>query len=127
MFDIVVYFIAFLITVPIIATWIVYQISVKIHRQKWRAIHTAVNWTTILYILAVTGLFTVVFNHGFFGWILIFLMMALSIIIFLQWKTKMEVEFKRAFKEFWRFSFLLFSFLYLCLVLIGLIQQVFFF
>ncbi|MBT2216946.1 DUF3397 family protein [Virgibacillus dakarensis] len=126
MLDIIIYSIAFIITAPILTTWVVYQFSVKIYRQKWRAFHTAVNWTTIWYILAVMTLMSVIFNNSFYGWIIVLLLCILSIIIVIQWKTRTEVDFKRAFKGFWRFTFLLFSLLYICLILIGLIQQLFY-
>ncbi|WP_099157984.1 DUF3397 domain-containing protein [Virgibacillus ndiopensis] len=125
MFDIIIYFIAFLIMLPIVATWLVYKISMKIHKQKWRAIHTAVNWTTCLYIFAVIALISVIFEKQLVAFVLIILLSFFSIIIIFQWKTKTEVIFSKAFKGFWRFSFLVFSFCYICLMCIGLIQEIF--
>ncbi|WP_188454493.1 DUF3397 domain-containing protein [Virgibacillus oceani] len=124
MFDIIIYFIALLITVPLAATWIVYKIALKIHKQRWRAIHTAVNWTTCLYIFAVIALLTIVFEKQLAAFVLIVLLSFFTCIIIIQWKLKTEVVFSKAFKGFWRFSFLFFSFCYVCLVCIGLVQEI---
>ncbi|WP_373895927.1 DUF3397 domain-containing protein [Virgibacillus sp. CBA3643] len=123
MVDVIIYFIAFFITVPILATWIVYKISFKIYGHQWKAIHISVNWTTIFYIIAVLILVSNIFDQQFIGIMLILLLSMLAVIIILQWKMRTEVVFAKAFKTLWRLCFLIFSFLYICFVLIGIIQQ----
>ncbi|MEN1966980.1 DUF3397 domain-containing protein [Lentibacillus sp. N15] len=121
--DFIINLVALIITVPIMVTFMIYYISRKMSRQKWRAVHNAVNWTTILYILAVHTLLFVIFNRVLYGWFIVFLLSVFSIILFTQWKSRTEVEFARAFKIFWRLSFLLFFGMYIALISIGLIQQ----
>lgn len=125
MLDFIIYFIGLIVTVPIIATWIVYLISVKMYRHKWKAVHNAVNWTTILYIIAVGTLVKEIFGISFFGIILVIIISIYTIIVIAQWKIYTEVIFSKAFKVFWRICFLLFSMLYICLVLIGIYLRIF--
>lgn len=56
MVDIIIYCFAFLVTVPFFSTWIVYFISRRVQKQKRKAIHRAVNWTTFLYICGFCAL-----------------------------------------------------------------------
>ncbi|MBP1950618.1 DUF3397 domain-containing protein [Virgibacillus litoralis] len=125
MLDFIIYFIGFIITVPVIATWIVYYISLKIYNHKWKAFHIAVNWTTILYIIAVNTLVKEVFGISFFGIVLVILIGIYTIIIIAHWKIYTEVLFSKAFKLFWRICFLLFLILYFCLVFAGIYLRIF--
>lgn len=125
MLDFIINFIGLIVTVPIIATWIVYLISVKMYRHKWKAVHNAVNWTTILYIIAVGTLVKEIFGISFFGIILVIIISIYTIIVIAQWKIYTEVIFSKAFKVFWRICFLLFSMLYICLILIGIYLRIF--
>ncbi|UJL47844.1 DUF3397 domain-containing protein [Virgibacillus sp. NKC19-16] len=126
MVDFIIYFIAFFITVPILATWIVYKISLRLYDHQWKAIRISVNWTTILYMIAVLILLSDIFDQQFIGIMLVLLLSMLAGIIILQWKARTEVVLTKAFKTLWRLCFLIFLFLYICLVLIGVIQRIFF-
>lgn len=125
MIDFIIYFIAFFITVPILATWIVYKISFKLFGHKWKAIHFSVNWTTILYMIAVLILLSNIFDQQLIGVILVLLLSTLAVIIILQWRTRTEVVLPKALKTLWRLCFLIFLILYICLLLIGIIQRIF--
>lgn len=122
MLEAVTHIISFFITVPMVASFIVYVISKVRLRNLWKAIHMMVDWTTLFYILAVMIMLFVLFERHFFGYILIFLLMALSVIIFNQWKKERDIQLKKAVKLLWRISFLLFFFLYGCLTVLGIIK-----
>lgn len=122
MLEAVTHIISFFITVPMVASFIVYVISMIRLRNLWKAIHMMVDWTTLFYILAVMIMLLVLFERHFFGYILIFLLMALSVIIFNQWKKERDIQLKKAVKLLWRISFLLFFFLYGCLTVLGIIK-----
>lgn len=126
MLDFIIYFIGVIVTVPIITTYAIYFISVKIHGYKWRALHTAVNWTTLLYIIADITLLQIIFGNSFFGSILVLLIGIVAIITIAQWKIYTEVVVGKVFKVFWRFCFLLFSIFYCILVLTGIFQRIFY-
>jgi len=120
------YIIAFFITVPVIATWLMYFILVKWNWPKLKAFHQAVNWTTLLYIIAVLILFWLNFRINLMGVIIIFFLSALAVIIFMQWKLNMEVLLSRALKLLWRFLFLLFGLLYICLLIYDIAYRIFY-
>lgn len=124
MLDIVIYLIGLIITVPIVVTWIVYFIGVKMHGHKWTALHKAVNWTTLLYIIAVLVLLQQILGNSFFGIFIILLPSIFTFITIIQWKLKTEVVFRKVFKIFWRICFLMFALLYCLLVFIGIIKQI---
>ncbi|WP_197046673.1 DUF3397 domain-containing protein [Oceanobacillus salinisoli] len=124
MVDFIVYFLAFFITIPAIASVIVYIISLKIFHSTKRAVHTSVNWTTLLYIIAVNLLIQNLFHMSTTGFILLFMLIVLTLTILYQWRNHMDIEFKKAFRILWRISFLLFMFSYVCLVITGIIMQI---
>lgn len=124
--DYIVYLIATLIMVPIIATWLIYKIAFKIFNHKQKAFHISINWTTVLYIIAVSMLSNILFDQDFIGIILIILLSLLSILIIIQWKTTENIILLRAFKILWRLCFVSFFILYIGLILTGIIMQVFF-
>ncbi|MEC5422794.1 DUF3397 family protein [Virgibacillus sp. C22-A2] len=126
MIDFIIYSISFFVTVPLIATWIIYKITKKLYNQKLKAVHKAANWTTLLYIIAVTILLTIVFNRQMIGIVSALLLCIFTGIVFIQWKSETEIIFRKAFKVFWRLCFLLFLFLYCFLLPIGIIQRIFF-
>ncbi|RLL45228.1 DUF3397 domain-containing protein [Oceanobacillus piezotolerans] len=124
MFDFIVYITAFFITVPVVATMTVYIISRKIYRTSRRAVHSAVNWTTILYILAVAIECMIIFGKSFLSFMLLFFLLVSALIITAGWKWKMEVQLRKTLKIAWRMHFLLYFFLYFVLLLIGVVQHI---
>ncbi|WP_174613152.1 DUF3397 domain-containing protein [Virgibacillus ihumii] len=123
MLNIIVYVIGLMITVPVAVTLIVYVIGVKVYRQKWKAIHKAVSWTTLLYIIAVLVMLQQIFDSSFIGIWVIVLLSIFTVIAVVHWKLYTEVVFYKVFKIFWRVCFLLFVLLYIVLVVIGIMQQ----
>lgn len=123
MWSIVTYIIAFALTIPFIVTWLIYKCNRLLKKTRVYAFHKAVNWTTILYIFAVMMLCKVLFNHFFIGYIFGFHLIILTVVIIFQRINHTEVVFAKACKVVWRFSFLLFSFLNISLLLFGIIQQ----
>lgn len=127
MVNVMIHMIAFFITIPFLATWIFYFVSLKIYRHRWKAIHSAINYTTILYIIAVLFMLALIFENSFFGIIIGCILCLLVTIIIYQWKMKSEIMFFRAVKVLWRICFLFFTFMYICLVFIGVANRIFFY
>nr|WP_276608214.1 DUF3397 domain-containing protein [Aquibacillus halophilus] len=116
--------IGLVITVPILLTMITYIIARNLYKNKWKAIHISVNYTTMFYIFSVATLIHVIFNINFIGLILIVLITSLAISVVIQWKVKEEIVFRYAWRGFWRFSFLLFGCSYIGLILIGITMKI---
>jgi len=116
--------IALLITFPFIPTIIVYKVSDIMMQHKLRALHIAINWTTILYILASMRILNMMFDQQFIGIIIGLILVLLAIIIIWQWKTNTEVLLNKAIKILWRLCFLIFLFAYTILVVYGVILRI---
>ncbi|ASN05860.1 DUF3397 domain-containing protein [Virgibacillus necropolis] len=125
MWSIITYSIAIAITIPFVMTWLVYKCNRIFKKTRVYAFHKAITWTTILYILSVMTMCKILFDHFFIGYISVFHLLFLAIIIIYQRVNYTEVVLKKACKIVWRVSFLLFSFLYILLILFGIIQRFF--
>ncbi|MFD1018071.1 DUF3397 domain-containing protein [Thalassobacillus hwangdonensis] len=123
MIDGFMYLYAALVTLPIPFMLLVYFVTRKIYRHKWKAIHKTVNVMTILFILSVDLLCTVLFGTSYIGWILLFLLITFGAALIIQFNKTEDVHVLRAFKRFWRFNFLLFLTVYIGLSVYGLTME----
>jgi Protein of unknown function (DUF3397) len=122
--ELILFILAFLITLPIFSTIVVYYILKYIYGNPIRAFHKAINWTTVLYILAVNTMLTYLFESFFIGYIFVVMLLILTFLIVNQWKKNIEIDYGRAFKLLWRLSFLLYFILYIILVVYGIIEHI---
>ncbi|MGP4065525.1 DUF3397 family protein [Oceanobacillus sp. M65] len=127
MIHFITYISSIFIVAPFLATWLIYLGAVKLYKQKRRAFFAAVNVSTPFYMIAMLVLLSHLFNINATGMLVIVLLLMLMIILYLQWKYNTEVILGKAFKLLWRICFLLFSFLYLLLILYGLMDRIFFY
>lgn len=125
MLTIITYIIASFITVPILVTYIIYQIGIFFNKSSIRSFHHSVHLTTILYILSTHALVKMLFDTALIGIIFIFILITLSISIIIQWKKDVDISLKRAMKITWRLCFLIFSVTYILLTLGGIIYQIY--
>ncbi|UFU00931.1 DUF3397 family protein [Radiobacillus kanasensis] len=125
MIEVFSYVIGFLITFPFLVSLLVFFASYTWNKQGWKSVHRMVRYTTFLYILAVGVLLQDILELPVFGFLLIGLLILLSIFLIVERNINGEVVFLRAWKMFWRFSFLLFFFLYILLVFYGIFARVF--
>lgn len=121
MLDLISKLLAFFITAPLLTSIVVYFISMTIERNKWKAIHRVVNWTTIFYIISVHIMLHSIFSRSFITITIVVLLFILTIIILIQWKKQRDIQFLVAFKLLTRISFLLFFVLYGCFMIIGIL------
>lgn len=106
-----------LIFCPIIVSILIYYVSKFLFKHERRAFHFTVSWTTIFYIIAVVILIQYMFSIDLTGIVSIILLMTISIILIVQWKTRTEVILKNGLKLLWRFSFLIFIPSYIGLII----------
>ncbi|QDP40083.1 DUF3397 domain-containing protein [Radiobacillus deserti] len=118
-------FIGFMLTFPFLISLIVFYVSYSFSKKKWKSIHRMVHYTAILYIMAVMVLLQDLLGFSVVGFILITLLVLLSVFVILERNMHGEVIFLRAWKLFWRCSFLIFFFLYIILVFIGILSRIF--
>src|SRR5699024_1602601 len=123
--DVIVYFIAGMITLPMIVTLIMYWGALNFSFHKLKALHFAVHWSCLLYIIADLILIRIIFNQQVVGIVLLCFLCLFTIIVINQCKVKNEVNFSKGIKLVWRMSFLFFLMMYICLFFIGVSQGMF--
>ncbi|WP_102347038.1 DUF3397 domain-containing protein [Bacillus sp. Marseille-P3661] len=121
MVDFFAVFIATVITIPILVILLVYWITYALTKSKKRAFHLSLDYSTLIFILAVHYLLLIILERSFL-WVIFLVLITIGMLfVFLQWKFNDEIVFKKVWKGFWRLNFLLFSLSYVCLVILGLI------
>lgn len=126
MLNLLTYLIAILIMLPFISTIFLYFTAKKKWGNSLRAFHFSINYSTIFYILAVWAVAATIFNTSFLPEIFILLLVMMSISVLIQWKARGEIKMNKAWKGFWRASFLVFGFLYSSFLAFGIIKNLFF-
>ncbi|WP_047984564.1 DUF3397 family protein [Ornithinibacillus californiensis] len=124
MFEIILYVLASLLTLPILVTVLLYYVLKYALHNPIKAFHKAINWTTLLYIISVNVLLSYLFQESFIGYILILILCILTVLIIVQWKKNTEIDYSKATKLLWRFSFLLFFLFYLVLSIYGIVRNI---
>lgn len=122
----IIYVLGIFVTAPIIATFVVYLLSKRRKNHTWRAIHQAVHWTFLLYVLSCIAIFYVLFNRTFISWILLLHIAILMTLIILQWKRDTHINMKRSIKLLSRISFIIFFVGYLSFALYGILSHLLF-
>lgn len=125
MFELILFILAFMITVPFIVTVIIFYALNYLFNNRVMSFHKAINWTTILYILSVNTILTYLFGGFYLGYIIVFMLCVLTVVIIIQWKKRTEVDIRRAMKLMWRISFLVFFMLYSVFILFGIGKNIF--
>ncbi len=114
--------VVFLLIFPFVFT-IVTAISLrKFGFNKEKSFGYAADFTTPLFFIAIPVIFKSIWD---FSIIAIFLTLTLGICIiftYIDWRTKKEIEIPVLLKKIWRAYFLLFSSLYVIIMVVGFIS-----
>lgn len=109
--------------IPIIGTFLVFTVIKLTLKTTKKALHMALDYTTIFYIISVHFLIVTLWDKSFF-WLIILVMLVIAMVfVFVHWKVKEEIIVKRVWKGFWRFNFILFFFTYFVLTFYGLVSR----
>ncbi|WHY02281.1 DUF3397 domain-containing protein [Neobacillus sp. DY30] len=111
------------LTVPLLGFFIIYVLSKLITKNTRRSFHKALDYSTILFIVAVHFLLLTIWDKSFFGLILLILLVIAMIFVVLHWKIKGEIIINKVFKGFWRFNFLIFFLAYISLTVFGILRS----
>ncbi|MFB4162561.1 DUF3397 domain-containing protein [Alteribacillus sp. JSM 102045] len=118
-----VFMFATILTLPFLAWYIVYIITVKWTKRKGKAVRLAADLSTILFIASVHFLANAIWGESFFWVILIIILLIAAIFTILHYRSREEVEFVKLVKGIWRFNFFLFFSGYLFLCFYGLASR----
>ncbi|MDQ0972796.1 succinate dehydrogenase hydrophobic anchor subunit [Neobacillus niacini] len=111
------------LTVPLLGFFIIYVLNKLITKNTRKSFHKALDYSTILFIVAVHFLLITIWGKSFFGLILLILLVIAMIFVVIHWKIKGEIIFTKVFKGFWRFNFLIFFFAYISLTVFGILRS----
>jgi hypothetical protein len=111
------------LTVPLLGFFIIYVLTKLITKNTRKSFHKALDYSTILFIVAVHFLLITIWGRSFFGLILLLLLVIAMIFVVIHWKIKGEIIFTKVFKGFWRFNFLIFFLAYISLTVFGILRS----
>lgn len=111
------------LTVPLLGFFIIFVINKLITKNARKSFHKALDYSNILFILAVHFLLITIWGKSFFWWILLVLMIIAMVFVVIHWRIKGEIIFTKVFKGFWRFNFLIFFLAYISLTLFGILRS----
>lgn len=116
--------VATFVTIPLLGYIIVFMISKLVTKQHRRSVQMAIDVTTLLLVISVHYFIIAIWDRSFLWFILLIMILIAIVFVITHWKLKHEIQLKKVFKGFWRFNFLLFSFVYIILLVYGLILRV---
>ncbi|NYE05301.1 succinate dehydrogenase hydrophobic anchor subunit [Bacillus niacini] len=111
------------LTVPLLGFFIIYVLNKLITKNTRKSFHKALDYSTILFIVAVHFLLITIWGKSFFGLILLILLVIAMVFVVIHWKIKGEIIFTKVFKGFWRFNFLIFFLAYISLTVFGILRS----
>lgn len=112
------------ITIPILGYIIIFVVSKQITKKHRRAVQNAIDGSTFLFIISVHFLIMAIWEISLL-WMILLLVMFIGVgVVLLHWKVKEEIDYKRVFRGFLRFNFLVFFSLYSILLMIGIVQSI---
>lgn len=107
----------FIIWSPPILTLLCFYLHKWVKKSTWRAIHFITEYTTVLYMVSVIVSVKMLFNISIVGYVIIYLLLLLAILIFMQWKKDADIILSRAVRFLLRLNFLVFVSAYIPIIL----------
>lgn len=110
---------ALFITVPLFFYLLIFVFVKQVTKNHRKAFSIAVHLTTVLLIASVHFLIIAIWSQSYFFLIVLFMLVLAMIFTFLHWKMREEIIYSKVFIGYWRFNFLVFSILYISLLIYG--------
>jgi hypothetical protein len=111
------------LTVPLLGFFIIFIINKLITKNTRKSFHKALDYSTILFIMAVHFLVITIWEKSLFWLILLVLIIIAMFFVLIHWKIKGEILLPKVFKGFWRFNFLIFFAAYVSLTIFGILRS----
>lgn len=124
MANVVAWVVATIVTLPLVGWYLFYITTVKITKNKSKSIRFASDWTSILFMAAVYFIIYELWGRSFLWVILAIFFFIALLFTWMHWRVSGDIHIGKLFKGIWRFSFILFFFLYLILSSYGLISRI---
>ncbi|MBM7701764.1 DUF3397 domain-containing protein [Metabacillus iocasae] len=112
------------VTVPLLAFLFSYMVLRKVTKNKKKSFHVATYIMTFFLILSAHYLLNVIAGASY-GWVIALILLAMGMLTtFLHWKVKKDIHLPKVLKGFWRANLLLFSFVYMGLMICGIVLRI---
>lgn len=111
------------ITIPFLFYILLFTIIKQITKNHRLALNSAINATTFVLIISVHLIILTIWDRSLLALIILVMLVLAIMFTFYHWKTKEEIHYRKVFIGFWRFNFLVFSLLYISLILFGIISR----
>ena len=94
-------------TLPFLGFIIIYFLYKMITKDSRKSFHKALDYSTLLFIIAVHFLLITIIGKSFFWLILLIMIMIAMVFVVVHWRVKGEIILYKVFKGFWRCNFLI--------------------
>ncbi|WP_042456156.1 DUF3397 domain-containing protein [Neobacillus dielmonensis] len=112
-----------LFAMPFLGFFLVLLIFKMATKNTRKSFHKALDYSTVLFIIAVYFLMETIWQRSFTWLIFLVMIVTAMVLVILNWKIKQEIDLKRVVKGFWRFNFILFFTAYIALTLYGIVYR----
>lgn len=124
MSNVIAHITAAFVTMPLLSFFVIYMVARKWTRKKKKSFYVAINISTVFFIVAVHFLIVAIWGKSYL-WMMLILLLLLNILFAIgYWRKKGDLHIPSVLRLFWRFSFLLFFFLYFGLLGYGIFVRV---
>lgn len=118
------FFLATIITLPLLGWYLIYIITVKITKKKSFSVRLAADLSAILFMASVYFIMLEIWKQSFI-WVIFSLFFFVAIFFtVIHWKNAEDIHVWKLFKGIWRFNFILFFLAYFLLSAYGLITRI---
>ncbi|MFK3937042.1 DUF3397 domain-containing protein [Alkalihalobacillus sp. NPDC078783] len=118
-------FVATVVTIPAFGWYLIYITTVKLTKQKRKAIKWASDWSAILFMAAVYYIMDQLWDPTSV-WLVLALFFAVAIAFtIIYWNVMDDFYATKLFKGIWRLNFLIFVTIYILLSGYGLLRSIF--
>ena len=114
------WFVATIITLPIIGYLIVFICTKQLTKNHRKAVHFAMNCVTLLVILSVHFIIQTIWEVSLLWGIMMLMLLLAMVVVIVHHKQKGEIHIPRVLKSIWRLNGLIFIIIYCILVITGI-------
>lgn len=122
--EIFAWFIATLVTLPLLSWYFFYWIYMKRKKERKRAIRFASDWSTVLFIASVHFILSEIFGRSLLLFLLALIVIIAISFTWLHWYISEDIHIRKLVKGIWRFNFIVFFVLHVALFFIGLVMNI---
>ncbi|MBS4177221.1 DUF3397 domain-containing protein [Lederbergia citrea] len=110
---------AIFVTLPVLLYILIFILTKQLTNNHRKAKSAAMNATTIVLIFSVHFLILAIWAKSLIWIIFLFMLITAIVFTYIYWKIREEIVYPKVFLGYWRLNFLLFSVLYIALLLYG--------